>query len=142
MLEFVSTNPTGPLHVGHGRHAAYGASVANLLEAVGYKVHREYYVNDAGRQMQILTVSIWLRYLELFGETFPFPSNGYKGDYVFDIAKDLKVKYRDQFNRPSTDIFSDLPEDECEENPGGDKEQYIDALIVRAKQLLGENNFQ
>ena len=68
LVEFVSANPNGPLHVGHGRHAAYGAVVADLLEAIGYEVHREYYVNDAGRQMDIVTVSTWLRYLELCGE--------------------------------------------------------------------------
>jgi arginyl-tRNA synthetase len=70
-VEFVSANPTGPLHVGHGRGAAFGATVANLLEAVGYQVHREYYVNDAGRQMNILAVSVWLRYLEHCGEQIP-----------------------------------------------------------------------
>jgi arginyl-tRNA synthetase len=79
-VEFVSANPTGPLHVGHGRGAAYGATVADLLQAVGYRVHREYYVNDAGRQMDILAASVYLRYLELCGEDIPFPSNGYKGD--------------------------------------------------------------
>ena len=73
IVEFVSANPTGPLHVGHGRHAAFGATVANLLEADGWRVHREYYVNDAGRQMDILAASVWLRYLELCGETLPFP---------------------------------------------------------------------
>jgi arginyl-tRNA synthetase len=67
-VEFVSANPTGPLHVGHGRGAAYGAVVADLLAAVGFDVHREYYVNDAGRQMDILGTSVWLRYLELCGE--------------------------------------------------------------------------
>lgn len=142
ILEFVSANPTGPLHVGHGRHAAYGATVANLLEAVGYKVHREYYINDAGRQMQILAVSIWLRYLELFGEQFTFPSNGYKGDYVMNIAKDVKVKYREEFCRPIEEVFKNLPQDELENVPGGDKEVYIDALINRAKQLLGNENFE
>jgi len=78
-VEFVSANPTGPLHVGHGRHAAFGATVANLLEAVGYRVQREYYINDAGRQMEILAVSTWLRYLEHCGERFTFPANGYRG---------------------------------------------------------------
>ena len=76
IVEFVSANPTGPLHVGHGRHAAFGATLANLLDAAGYSVHREYYINDAGRQMEILAASVWLRYLECFGEQFPFPSNG------------------------------------------------------------------
>ncbi|MDG1870121.1 MAG: arginine--tRNA ligase, partial [Candidatus Thioglobus sp.] len=76
LLEYVSANPTGPLHVGHGRGAAYGATVSNLLRTVGFKVDNEYYVNDAGRQMDILTVSIFLRYLELFGEKVRFPDNG------------------------------------------------------------------
>ncbi|MCG6976564.1 MAG: arginine--tRNA ligase, partial [Acidiferrobacterales bacterium] len=88
-VEFVSANPTGPLHVGHGRGAAYGATVANLLEAVGFDVHREYYVNDAGRQMDILAASVWLRYLDLCGETITFPVNGYKGDYIWDIGATL-----------------------------------------------------
>src|SRR5690625_3239355 len=73
LLEFVSANPTGPLHVGHGRGAAYGDSVAALLDAAGHAVTREYYVNDAGRQMDILAVSVWLRYLELHGGDIPFP---------------------------------------------------------------------
>ena len=88
-VEFVSANPTGPLHVGHGRHAAFGASVGNLLDAVGYQVQREYYINDAGRQMEILAVSTWLRYLELCGESLTFPANGYRGDYIVDIARQL-----------------------------------------------------
>ena len=78
LLEFVSANPTGPLHVGHGRHAAFGASLGNLLAAVGYDVSREYYINDDGRQMDILAVSTWLRYLERRGERFTFPANGYR----------------------------------------------------------------
>lgn len=142
IIEFVSANPTGPLHIGHGRHAAHGATVANLLEAVGYKVHREYYVNDAGRQMQILSVSIWLRYLQLFGENLVFPRNGYQGDYLIDIAKDLKVKYREEFCQPLSEIFNNLPEDEREDGTGGDKERYIDALIARAKSLLGREKYE
>ncbi|MDD5115263.1 MAG: arginine--tRNA ligase, partial [Methylobacter sp.] len=88
-VEFVSANPTGPLHVGHGRGAAYGSAVADLLEAVGFAVHREYYVNDAGRQMDILATSIWLRYQEECGERVLFPCNGYRGDYVREIAADI-----------------------------------------------------
>jgi len=84
LLEYVSANPTGPLHVGHGRGAAYGATLATLLETVGYQVSREYYVNDAGRQMDILATSIWLRYLDLCGEKFTFPTNGYQGDYIWE----------------------------------------------------------
>ncbi|MFU8797254.1 MAG: arginine--tRNA ligase, partial [Gammaproteobacteria bacterium] len=90
-LEFVSSNPTGPLHVGHGRSAAYGASLGNVLDAVGYNVHREYYVNDAGRQMNILATSLWLRYLAECGEKISFSDQfGYKGSYLSDIAQALK----------------------------------------------------
>ena len=87
LLEFVSANPTGPLHVGHGRHAAFGATLGNLLEAAGYPVFREYYVNDAGRQMDILGVSVWLRWLETQGTQVEFPEAGYRGAYIRDIAK-------------------------------------------------------
>lgn len=140
-LEFVSANPTGPLHVGHGRSVAYGAACANLLEAVGYNVHREYYVNDAGRQMNILATSIWLRYLELCGESFDFPSNGYRGDYVQDIAKTIQKNHQDAFHWPAKEVFAGLPADETE--PGvGDKEAHIDALIERAKEFLGETGYQ
>ena len=96
-VEFVSANPTGPLHVGHGRGAAHGAAVANLLAATGCEVQREYYVNDAGRQMAILGLSVWLRYLELLGEAVPFPVNGYRGDYVRDMAAGLRESHGDAF---------------------------------------------
>jgi len=85
-VEFVSANPTGPLHVGHGRGAAYGASLANVLAAAGFAVTREYYVNDAGRQMDILALSTWLRYLEMQGVTVPFPPNAYQGQYVREMG--------------------------------------------------------
>ena len=134
-VEFVSANPTGPLHVGHGRGAAYGATVSNLLQAIGYKVHREYYVNDAGRQMDILATSIWLRYLDLCGETVRFPVNGYKGDYIWDIAATLHRENGDKFRHVAGIVFADLPPDEGE--AGGDKEAHIDGLIARARKLLG-----
>ncbi|CAA9892906.1 Arginine--tRNA ligase [Candidatus Methylobacter favarea] len=133
-VEFVSANPTGPLHVGHGRGAAYGSAVADLLQAVGFEVHREYYVNDAGRQMDILAVSIWLRYLEECGEVAHFPSNGYRGDYVREIARDIHKKTGNDYRRPIMLVLEDLPADEPQ---GGDRELYIDALIDRAKTLLG-----
>jgi arginyl-tRNA synthetase len=138
-VEFVSANPTGPLHVGHGRGAAYGAVVADLLEAVGFDVHREYYVNDAGRQMDILATSVWLRYLELCGEEFTFPVNGYKGDYVWDIAASLHREHGDDYRHPAADVFDGVPPDEPE---GGDKETHIDGLIGRARQLLGDNRYR
>ena len=88
-VEFVSANPTSSLHVGHGRGAAYGMTVANLLEATGAQVDREYYVNDAGRQMDILATSTYLRYLELTGQNLVFPKNAYQGDYVKEIAQSI-----------------------------------------------------
>ncbi len=133
-VEFVSANPTGPLHVGHGRGAAYGSAVADLLQAVGFEVHREYYVNDAGRQMDILATSIWLRYLEDCGEVLTFPCNGYKGDYVREIASDIHKNANNEYRRPVELVLEDIPPDETE---GGDKETHIDALIARAKTLLG-----
>ncbi|MDA1342483.1 MAG: arginine--tRNA ligase [Proteobacteria bacterium] len=133
-VEFVSANPTGPLHVGHGRGAAYGSVIANLLEAVGFTVHREYYVNDAGRQMDILATSIWLRYLEECGEPVRFPDNGYRGGYVGDIARDIYKNAKNEYRRPFELVAEDIPQDESQ---GGDKEAHIDALIARAKTLLG-----
>lgn len=138
-VEFVSANPTGPLHVGHGRGAAYGAAVADLLEAVGFDVHREYYVNDAGRQMNILAASVWLRYLEQCGETLPFPANGYKGDYVRDIAAKLYDEHGTHYRHPVNELLAELPPDEPD---GGDKELYIDAIIARSQQLLGDNRYR
>lgn len=138
-VEFVSANPTGPLHVGHGRGAAYGAVVADLLKAVGYEVHREYYVNDAGRQMDILGASVWLRYLELCGESLSFPSNGYKGDYVWDIAATLHREHGDAYRHPAAEVFDGVVADEP---AGGDKETHIDGLVMRAKQLLGDERYR
>ncbi len=140
-MEFVSANPTGPLHAGHGRWAAFGAACANLLEAIGAKVHREYYVNDAGRQMNILAVSVWLRYLALCGETFTFPNNGYKGQYVKDIAQGVLNDYQQQYCKPAADVFADIPADATDDGQG-DKEQHIDALIQRGKTLLGDEGYR
>ena len=133
-VEFVSANPTGPLHVGHGRGAAYGSVVADLLEAVGFNVHREYYVNDAGRQMDILAASVWLRYLEACGEVLTFPSNAYRGDYVREIAKDIYANASNEYRRPIELVLENTPPDEAD---GGDKDLYIDAIIERTKTLLG-----
>ena len=138
-VEFVSANPTGPLHVGHGRGAAIGATVANLLQAIGFDVHSEYYVNDAGRQMDILAASVWLRYLELAGEELTFPVNGYKGDYVWDIAAALHREHDDEYRHPAVTVFEGV----CADEPaGGNKEAHIDALILKAKVLLGSNDYE
>ncbi len=104
-VEFVSANPTGPLHVAHGRHAAFGASVSNLLEAVGYDVEREYYINDAGRQMEILAVSAWLRYLERCGEQFAFPSNAYVGEYLIAVGEKLFAAEGTSLKHPAAESF-------------------------------------
>ena len=138
-VEFVSANPTGPLHVGHGRGAAYGATVADLLEAVGYRVHREYYVNDAGRQMDILAVSVYLRYLDLCGEDVPFPSNGYQGDYVWDIGASLHRRRGDALRHTAAELLEGVPPDEP---AGGDKEAHVDGLIARTRALLGEAHYR
>jgi len=137
-VEYVSANPTGPLHVGHGRGAAYGASLASILQAAGYGVQREYYVNDNGRQMDILAVSVWLRYLELCGEQLRFPDNGYRGDYIYSIARDVRSEIGDKFRFKGQKVFDGLPPDESE---GGDRETYIDALIDRARDLLGHKGY-
>ena len=131
-VEFVSANPTGPLHVGHGRGAAYGASVANLLDAVGYQVTREYYVNDAGRQMDILTVSTWLRYLELFGHDFSFPVKGYQGNYVRVMAKNLQEQAGDRYNLEPSLL-------KPQETQNVDDEKILDQLISVAKKHLSSS---
>ncbi len=137
-VEFVSANPTGPLHVGHGRGAAYGATLAAILRYVGFDVQCEYYVNDAGRQMDILGTSTWLRYLELCGIEIAFPSNGYQGDYVWDIAATLHRQYGDRFQRSTDQVMRDVHADA----PGGDKEKHIDDLIANARALLGEADYR
>ncbi|MFT5503570.1 MAG: arginyl-tRNA synthetase, partial [Gammaproteobacteria bacterium] len=136
-VEFVSANPTGPLHVGHGRGAAYGATLANLLRYTGYQVENEYYVNDAGRQMDILGTSTWLRYLELCGETIVFPSNGYKGDYIWDMAATVHREHGDRFSKPSEQVFENVTADA----PEGDKEKHVDDLIANARRLLGNDEY-
>ncbi len=140
-VEFVSANPTGPLHVGHGRGAAYGASLSSLLAFAGWDVTREYYVNDAGRQMDILAVSTWLRYLELNGVDLPFPPNGYQGDYVREMARQMQVAHGDKYWRPAAAVLDGtpgLPEaGRADDEAKNQRELHLDALIANAKDLLG-----
>ena len=138
-VEYVSANPTGPLHVGHGRGAAMGATVSNLLSTVGFDVEREYYVNDAGRQMDILATSVWLRYLILSGVDLTFPSNGYQGEYIIAISQRLLDEHKETFKHDVAAVFDGVVDDEP---AGGDKEKHIDDLIERAKQLLGEPHYR
>lgn len=130
-VEFVSANPTGPLHVGHGRGAAFGASLANVLEAAGYSVAREYYVNDAGRQMDILALSTWLRYLEINGVTSRFPGNAYQGEYVRDMARLIYKAHAGRYVHKPDLLFEDIPSAET------GTEAELDRLIANAKKLLG-----
>jgi arginyl-tRNA synthetase len=97
LVEFLSANPTGPLHIGHGRIAAFGDALANLLEKVGYEVEREYYVNDRGTQMQLLGRSVYLRYLQGGGRTAEFPDDAYQGAYIGEIARDIKKEEGDKY---------------------------------------------
>jgi len=143
LLEFVSANPTGPLHVGHGRHGAYGATVGNLLEAAGFDVDREYYVNDAGRQMDILGLSVWLRWLEAQGTEIAFPQAGYRGEYIRDIAGTVDTQGITAVDAAT--VLDGVPPDAA---PGANdadgkqaKEVHIGALIERAKNLLGADSF-
>lgn len=142
-IEFVSANPTGPLHVGHGRGAAYGASLCNLLAYAGWDVTREYYVNDAGRQMDILATSAWLRYLELHNTRIPFPPNGYQGDYVRNMAMEMKIAHGDKYARSTAEVLDGtpgLPEaDRADDDAKAQREAHLDALIANAKRLLGED---
>ncbi len=137
-VEFVSANPTGPLHVGHGRGAAFGASLANILAAAGYAVTREFYVNDAGRQMDILTLSTWLRYLDLCGLSIPFPANAYQGQYVVDMAAKIHQTQGESCAHRSDPALQQLLEagvGDTIEN----EDEHLDQLIAAAKSILGTN---
>ena len=146
LVEFVSANPTGPMHVGHGRGAAYGDSLCNILAATGWDVYREYYINDAGRQADILTVSVWLRYLERCGEQVPVPQRGYPGDYIKLSADKLYARYSNSFCHSAATLLNGLPVEPVAAEGAGDAERgeikaqqeaYVDALIQRARSLLG-----
>jgi len=171
MVEFVSANPTGPLHVGHGRGAAYGDALARVLTAAGNTVEREYYVNDAGRQMDILAVSVWIRYLQENGVPVELPENCYKGGYVMDYAQEIAKLHSDTYSVPQTAYdnaslnrdkslalaeLKALSDDVFEEkrktlNLSSDEfilkfekrylEESLDARIEFAKSHLGEDGF-
>ena len=141
MIEFVSANPTGPMHVGHGRQAAVGATMSNLLAATGHDVYREYYINDSGRQIDILAVSVYLRYLELCGEPVTFPSNGYKAGYILPVVKALHEKRGDALKRPGAEVMRGAPPDATPGQVGGDKDKHIDGLIENSRKLLGAAEF-
>jgi len=131
LIEYVSSNPTGPLHVGHGRGAAFGSVLASILRATGHQVDEEYYVNDQGRQTEILSLSVWLRYLEIFNQVSLFPNNCYQGAYIESLAKELKKDKDKEFcvdqeneKEISQMLSSDLTEEE------------LDNLIAKSKEVL------
>ncbi|HVT34056.1 MAG TPA: arginine--tRNA ligase [Nevskiaceae bacterium] len=143
MVEFVSANPTGPMHVGHGRNAAYGDALSNLLAATGWQVWREYYINDAGRQIDVLTASVWLRYLQSAKYEVPMPVRGYVADYINVCAKKLRAAFGNRFERSNEDYLRDLPEEPAtakdDETLKKGLEDYLDAVIARCKMLLGND---
>jgi arginyl-tRNA synthetase len=136
IVEYVSANPTGPLHVGHGRHAAYGATLASLLRTTGHEVHEEYYVNDAGRQMEILAASVWLRYAQQLGHELPFPGNCYQGTYVIEIADELRREHGEKLNGDITALRQVF------ENASIESEKRLDMTIAEIKSILGEPGFR
>ncbi len=133
LLEFVSANPTGPLHVGHGRHAAFGASLRNILEAVGYDVKSEYYVNDSGRQMDILCISVIVHILQGENRKISMPLAGYQGQYIKTISQAIEQK----FNEDKIKIKELVPKINDKDN----RDQYIDCLIENTKRIIGTEKF-
>ena len=132
LIEFVSANPTGPLHVGHGRGAAYGDAIASLLKASGAEVSKEYYVNDAGRQMDILTLSVWIRYLQGYELPVALPPNAYQGEYIIDIAKALANTHADALVPKIVPEIDAAPEEDA-------MEAALDNAIFGCRESLGEN---
>ena len=143
LVEFVSANPTGPLHVGHGRGAAYGASLSDLLAFAGWDVTREYYVNDAGRQMDILAISTWIRYLDQHGVSIDYPPNGYQGDYVREMARQLTNAHGDKYVRSKVVVLEGTPglpdASRADDEAKTQRELHLDALIANGKKLLAED---
>ena len=143
LLEFVSANPTGPLHVGHGRGAAYGATLANILRANGHHVDNEYYVNDAGRQMDILALSVYWRYMQICGSDRALPQGIYQGDYVVDIAREHYARYGDKHYRaPESWVPAHPAEWSAEAIEKGERDTWIDAAIAALKQTLGDADYR
>ena len=143
LLEFVSANPTGPLHVGHGRGAAYGATLANILRANGHHVDNEYYVNDAGRQMDILALSVYWRYMQICGSDRALPQGIYQGDYVADIAREHYARYGEQhYHAADSWVPAHPAEWSAEAIDNGERDAWIDAAIAALKNTLDEADYR
>ena len=135
LIEYVSSNPTGPLHVGHGRGAVFGSVLAALLREAGFKVDEEYYINDFGRQMNILAASLWLRYAQLFNKEINMIKNGYQGEYLISIADSLKQIQSDKFYSSQEEV-SILINPEKEED-----EAFTDKIVEAIHSMLGQDFF-
>ena len=136
LIEYVSSNPTGPLHVGHGRGAAFGSVLSDLLREAGYEVDEEYYVNDFGRQIDILALSLWVRYAQFYDKNIQMFSDGYQGEYLIEIAENLKRNNADAFFIKDKDIHSLFNSDK-------DKgENFVDSLVEKIKVKLGKDYSQ
>ncbi len=126
-VEFVSANPTGPLHIGHGRGAAVGDSLARILRFCGYKTQKEYYINDAGKQMEILGSSVYIRYLQQLGEEVDFPDDHYKGDYIIELAQEIIQQKQDSLkNIPRDEAIAFCCEYACKQILDGIKKDLQD----------------
>ena len=134
LIEYVSSNPTGPLHVGHGRGAAFGSVLSSILRATGNYVDEEYYVNDQGRQIEILSLSVWLRYLMIFNQISIFPNNCYQGTYIEELAEELERDYGTKFSitREIEDQISQMLQLDM-------KEEALDGLIYQSKETLNKS---
>ena len=132
LIEYVSSNPTGPLHVGHGRGAVFGSVLSRLLKEAGFQVDEEYYVNDFGRQMNILSVSLWIRYAQIFDKNIKMLNNGYQGDYLIVIAQHLKKLRSDELFDDDDEIKSLL------EYENEDAEKHTDEVIDSIKSKLND----
>ena len=131
LIEYVSSNPTGPLHVGHGRGAVFGSVLSSLLEEAGFEVDQEYYVNDFGRQMNILATSVWIRYCQLFSSEIKMMQQGYLGDYLLPVAKKLKDEKSDSLFKIEESLIQKL-------NSEDQDDEFTDQLVESLRVILKE----
>ena len=131
LIEYVSSNPTGPLHVGHGRGAVFGSVLSSLLEEAGFEVDQEYYVNDFGRQMNILATSVWIRYCQLFSSEIKMMQQGYQGDYLIPVAKKLKDEKSDSLFKIEESLIQKL-------NSEDQDDEFTDQLVESLRVILKE----
>ena len=131
LIEYVSSNPTGPLHIGHGRGAVFGSVLSSLLEEAGFEVDQEYYVNDFGRQMNILATSVWIRYCQLFSSEIKMMQQGYQGDYLLPVAKKLKDEKSDSLFKIEESLIQKL-------NSEDQDDEFTDQLVESLRVILKE----